>query len=132
MAEQKARTRHGVELLVEEWCHDGRLPFAHHSKGNVIITSGERYGWGFDQFIRTSAPNDLKQLGPGRVKNALRDAWGTKHTDQRVLGKLICGVEFPTLSVTRAAFEKRHNGGQKMDWRSSATEWEGFDHELPF
>jgi hypothetical protein len=68
-------------------------------------------------------------MGPGKVKNALKKQWRTKHWRQRVGAHIVVGVEFPPLADLRAAFVKKHG---PQDWRAADVHvWEGSD-EVPF
>lgn len=125
---QRANTRKGVDAMVEEWCHEGRLPFSHANNPNVIITSGEARGWGFDHAIRASG----RGQSPGKIKNDLRLKWGTEHFHSTIAGKFCTGIRLPALADLRAMFEAIHNGGRPMDWRSDATKWEASNDDLPF
>src|SRR2546423_4015468 len=118
MVEQQERTRSGVELLVEEWCGEGIAPFSDSSKPHVIITSGSdsMMPWGFDNFIQTKSPQDLRRLGPTRIKRALTKDWGTSHFHGRVNGRLVSGIELPPLPALRKTFETRFLGGEPINW----------------
>lgn len=124
LVEQQERTRKGVDLLVEEWCHEGHLPFSHPNKPHVIVTSGSEapIPSGFDNFIRTKAPGDLRQLGPTRIKTVLTNEWGTSRFHGRIHGQLVSGIEVPPLAVLRKTFETRCNGGKQITW-PAGNEW---------
>jgi hypothetical protein len=118
MLEQQERTRNGIELLVEEWCREGIAPFSCNDKPHVIVTSGSdaKTPWGFDNFIRSKAPEDLRRLGPTRVKGALAKDWGTSRFHGRVAGVIVSGIELPSLPMLRKTFEARCNGGKPIKW----------------
>jgi hypothetical protein len=124
LKEQQERTRSGIELLVEEWCREGVAPYSHPDKPHVIVTSGSDAAIpsGFDNFIRSKAPEDLRRLGPIRIKKALTKDWGTKQFRGRVGGRLVNGIELPSLPALRKNFEDRCNGGKQIDWADGA-EW---------
>ena len=124
MLEQQERTRSGIDLLVEGWCHDGRAPSSHPDKPYVIVTSGSdnKIASGFDNFIHSKAPDDLRRLGPTRIKRALTKDWGTKHFHGRVAGQLVSGIELPPLPVLRKTFETRCSGGKPISW-ATGNEW---------
>ena len=126
MLEQQERTRSGIELLVEGWCRDGIAPFSHPDKPYVIVTSGsdDKIPSGFDNFIHSKAPDDLRRLGPTRIKRALAKDWGTKHFHGRVAGQLVSGIELPPLPALRKTFEARCNSGKPISW-ATANEWAG-------
>ena len=124
MGEQQERTRKGVDLLVEEWCHEGHLPFSQSKRPHVIVTSGsdDPTPSGFDNFIRTKAPNDLRQLGPTRIKRILTKDWGTSRFHGRIDSWLVTGIEFPPLPELRKKFEMLCNGGKPINW-PAGNEW---------
>jgi Family of unknown function (DUF5906) len=128
MLEQQERTRNGVELLVEGWCRDGRAPFTRKEKPHVIVTSGSDgiTPWGFDNFIYSKAPDDLRRLGPTRIKRALTKDWGTLHFRGRVDRQIISGIELPPLLALRKTFETRCNGGKPIKW-PAGDEWVASD-----
>jgi hypothetical protein len=124
LLEQQERTRSGIELLVEEWCREGIAPFSRPQAPHVIVTSGSdgTTPSGFDHFIRTRAPDDVRRLGPTRIKRVLTKDWGTSHFRGRVGGQPVSGIELPPLPVLRNKFEDRCNGGRPISWLGSL-EW---------
>jgi CRISPR-associated endonuclease Cas3-HD len=124
MQEQQERTRSGIELLVEGWCRDGVAPFSQPDRPQVIVTSGSdaKIPSGFDNFIQTRAPEDLRRLGPTRIKRALTREWGTSHFRGRIAGLLVSGIELPPLADLRKTFETRCNGGKPINW-PAGSEW---------
>jgi hypothetical protein len=118
MLEQQERTRNGIELLVEGWCREGTAPFTSKVKPHLIVTSGsdDRFPSGFDNFIYTKAPDDLRRLGPTRIKRALKQDWKTLHFHGRIDGRLVCAIELPPLPALRKTFETRCNGGKPINW----------------
>ena len=125
LLEQKERTRSGLDLLVEGWCREGVAPCSHSDKPHVIITSGSDRipPSGFDNYIHSKAPEDLRRLGPIRIKKALTKDWGTTHFRGRIGGQLVSGIELPSLSALRKTFEDRCNGGQPISWQGGP-DWE--------
>ena len=125
LLEQKERTRSGIELLIEGWCREGVAPHSHPDKPHVIITTGSDVvpPTGFDSFIYSKAPEDLRRLGPTRIKRALAKDWGSSHFRGRVGGRIISGIELPTLSALRKMFEDRCNGGKPISWQGGP-DWE--------
>jgi hypothetical protein len=109
---QQARTRRGVDLLVESWLHERVLPFSMDDRPNVILTSGDNT---FDNWVATKAPIDLKMLGPIKIKNELRRDWGTKAWDGRSGGLHFAGIEVPAPDVLRALFVAKHG---PQDWHA--------------
>jgi hypothetical protein len=124
MLEQQERTRNGIELMVEGWCRDGIALFSHSERPHVIVTSGSdaKIPWGFDNFIHSKAPEDLRRLGPTRIKRALTKDWGTSHFHSRIAGQIVSGIELPPLRVLRKTFETRCNGGKSIIW-PAGNEW---------
>ena len=124
MQEQQERTRSGIELLVEGWCRDGVAPFSQPDRPQVIVTSGSdaKIPSGFDNFIQTRAPEDLRRLGPIRIKRTLTKEWGTSHFRGRIAGPPVSGIELPPLADLRKTFEKRCNGGKPINW-PAGSEW---------
>ena len=130
LREQQERTRSGIELLIEEWCREGVAPYSHPDKPHVVVTTGSDAAipFGFDNFIRSKAPEDLRRLGPIRIKKALTKDWGTSHFRGRVAGQLVSGIELPPLSELRKTFEVRCNGGKPISW-PGGTEWGGSNED---
>ena len=131
--DQRARTRHGVDAFIEEVCHDGRLPCAGSDFPDVAITSGAAQGRGFDHYIRNQADAELRGLGPGKVKNALKK-WGCEHWRESS-GHRRQGTQFPPLQELRRRFEQKHG---PIEWRAAEVkEWETegcsseFEFDLP-
>ena len=120
-ARQRANTRHGVTALVEEACHEGRLPCSCPESPDVAITSGAKNGHGFDHYIATLAPMELRRITPGKVKNALKENWACKHW-RETDGLRRAGIQFPPLTELRAKFEERFG---PREWRASNVDrWE--------
>lgn len=121
LREQAALSRHSVDALVEELCHEGRLPWAEiYEWPDVAITTGEEDGRGFDYFIRTKSDADLRRMGPMKVKHALKE-WGCNHWRESKLPKR-AGIQFLPLAELRAKFATKHGN---VDWRAAdVTKWE--------
>ena len=118
---QRARSRHGIDGFIEEVCHEGRLSWAVAAYPDVAITSGEQHGSGFDHFIRNKADAELRRMGPGKVKNALKRDWGCGHWKES-RGERRAGVHFPPLADLRRAFIEKHGN---VEWRAAdVEEWE--------
>ncbi len=124
LAEQQERTRNGIELMIEGWCREGVAPFSLPEKPHVIVTSGSdnMMPTGFDNFIQSKGPQDLRRLGPIRIKRALTKDWGTMHFRGRIGGNVYSGIELPPLAALRKTFEERCNGGKHISWPGGA-EW---------
>ncbi len=129
LIEQQALTRHGVDALIEEWAESGNLPFALSDKPNIIITSGEEKGDGFDHFIRTHPSPELRFLGPLKVKRLLAKEWGARRVHSRTNGTEYYGIALPPLTKVRAAFETKHG---PQHWPEDVSEWGGSDVQIPF
>jgi hypothetical protein len=117
---QQANTRKGVTALVEEWCHEGRLPCADIDHPDVAITSGAEFGRGFDFYVKKQAPTDVQRLGTLKVKNKLKE-WKAEHWRESS-GLRRAGIQFPPLQDLRRKFEEQFGPQQ---WRApNVTEWE--------
>jgi len=114
LADQKARSRRGVDQLVELLCEEGRLPSAHGTQFSVAITSGEARGEGFWPAVRKWVPS-LKHENSRVIGNTLKQTWGCKPYEANGQS----GLRFPALPELRKAFDKRH-GKQEWDRRE---EW---------
>ena len=134
---QRANTRHGLAALVEEACHEGRLPCSCQDHADVAITSGARDGRGFDHYIATQAPMELRRMTPGKVKNALKEQWKCEHW-RETDGQRRAGIKFPALTELRSKFEEQFG---KQEWRAGAVDkWEACvdrretprDERIPF
>ena len=113
LADQKARTRHGVDALVERLATDGVLPSVvwQSTRGgrpvplpHVAGTTGESEGQGFYAAARTLVPG-LKFASSIVIANELRLRWkcntGWKSNSRR-------GIAFPPLAELRQLFDARH------------------------
>jgi hypothetical protein len=130
LRDQQARSRQGVDALVEDMLVESHVMFSHTNMPNVCITSGKEDGKGFDHYIETQAPMGLRYLGPGRVKNALKKEWGCEHFRGRIAGKIVAGIAFPPLPEMRAMFEERHGD---VGWPGTKDQqWEADNAEIPF
>ena len=115
LADQKARTRRGVDLLVELLIEEGALPSTHTRYPHVVITTGEERGEGFWPRARTLVPS-LKHESSRVTGNTLKGEWGCKPYEAN--GQ--CGLKFPPLDELRATFDKKHG---KQDWDSRRQTW---------
>jgi hypothetical protein len=121
LAEQKAFTRRGIDRLIEQIAHDGRLPSAHTVHVNVAVTTGEEDLKGFYHHARTLVP-DLRYDSSIVIASKLKDEWGCgpwKSGYQR-------GITFPPLAELRARFDAKHG---PQDWPGASdgggVDWEG-------
>ena len=115
LAEQKAHSRRGIDLLVEHLARDGQLPCANLTFPNVAVTSGEADNKGFYVAARNLVP-DLKHTASTVVGRHLKEDWGCtpwRGHDQR-------GITFPPLAELRARFNKKHG---PQSWPEAA-DWE--------
>ena len=115
LADQKTRSRRGVDRLVELVAHNAVLPSADMVHPNIAITSGEERGEGFYPGARNLVP-DLKYESPIVIARTLADHWGCKnwHSGNRR------GIRFPPLAELRTAFDVRHG---KQDWDEEIKCW---------
>src|SRR5262249_55164149 len=76
---QRARTRHGLDTLIEEMCQEGKVPCTDGEYPDVAITSGEENGRGFNFYINNRASTELRRIRAQNVKIALTRDWGCKN-----------------------------------------------------
>ena len=115
LADQKARTRRGVDLLVELLASDGVLVSARTEYANVAITTGEISGDGFWPAARKLVP-ELKYQSTRVIGRTLKEDWDCTPWESH--GR--SGLKFPPLEILRAAFEKKHG---TQDWDSKRKMW---------
>ena len=115
LADQKARSRRGVDLLVESLAAEGVLPNAHSTYPDITITSGEEKGEGFWPLARKLVP-DLKHLSSRVIGGTLKEKWSCKPWESH--GR--SGLKFPPLEELRGAFEARHG---EQAWDSKRKSW---------
>ena len=115
LADQKAHSRRGVDLLVEMLARDGTLPAARLGQPHISITSGEDRGEGFYPKARVLA-RDLKHMSSIVIARTLKREWGCKdwHSGN------VAGILFPPLKEMRETFDKKHG---TQDWPDKE-EWE--------
>jgi hypothetical protein len=116
LLEQKSMTRAGIDALIENLAMSGQLPNGHGRYPDVAITTGDRNGKGFWNWVRENH-GDLKFQQPAAMVTSLKKDWGCKHYQANSQ----VGIRFPALRDLRALFEKRH-GAQV--W-SETTTWLG-------
>ena len=97
LAEQKARSRRGVDLLVEMLAAEGRLPNAHGQYPNIAITSGEDRGEGFWARTRVLVPG-LRHESSRVIMRSLKNKWGCETWESH--GRH--GIRLPAPSSARA------------------------------
>ncbi len=108
LADQKKRSRRGIDRLIEQICTEGKLPGEHISKPDVSITSGEDHGSGLYPAARKIVP-DLKHVSSSVIRGTLKDDWGClnwKSGNER-------GLKFPQLKDFRERFDQKHGA---QDW----------------
>jgi hypothetical protein len=115
LAEQKARSRRGVDLLVELLAADGVLPSAHPSYPNIAITTGEEKGEGFWPAARTLVPS-LKHESSRVIGATLKKDWNCEPWESH--GR--SGLKFAPLDQLRLTFDKRHG---TQNWDSGRKRW---------
>jgi hypothetical protein len=99
----------GVDALVEALAIEGRLPYARQGSPHIALTTGERRGEGFWQWMKDEF-RDLQYLNSRTILGQLKE-WGCTRWhagSQR-------GIAFPPLADLRAAFDAKH-GTQKWDF----------------
>jgi hypothetical protein len=119
LADQKTRSRRGVDRLVEIVAHSGILPSADSTYANVAITTGEDRGEGFYHGVRAMVP-ELKHESSIVIAKALagKEGWGCEawHSGYRR------GIKFPPLSELRNRFDRKHG---PQDWPHDFKDWDG-------
>ena len=116
LADQKTRSRRGIDRLVEMIAHSGTLPAADIAHPAVAITTGEEKGEGFYHDARQMVP-ELRHDGSIVVKKTLKDAW--KCEDWKSGYRR--GLRFPPLATLRTLFDERHG---PQDWDNNIKDWE--------
>jgi Mesyanzhinovviridae DNA primase len=116
LADQKTRSRRGVDRLVEMIAHNGVLPAADATHANVAITTGEDEGAGFYAGARAMVP-ELKYESSIVMARTLKNDWGCKTWKSNSRR----GIAFPTLSQLRARFDRKHG---VQDWPADIDHWE--------
>jgi Mesyanzhinovviridae DNA primase len=117
LADQKTRSRRGVDRLVEMVAHSGILPATDPVHANVAITTGEEKGEGFYCGARSMVP-ELRHDGSIVVAKTLKEGWGCKSWKSGYRR----GIEFPPLPELRAMFDRKHG---RQEWQVDITDWEG-------
>lgn len=137
LRDQIARTRSGVDALVEKVCSEGEVPCAHHMHRNYTVAGDEVDG--FDRFIARHEDSNLRLLGPLRVKRELAKDWGCfigSAARLREGAKRLSGIQWPSLNDLRAKFIDKHGPQEWLnpeaeDWASSEEEdIAGYDEHL--
>ena len=115
LADQKARSRRGVDLLVELLIEEGALPAERQNFPNMVITSGAEDGEGFWPRALRLVP-ELKHQSTRVTANMLKKEWDCKSWE----GNGLCGLLFPPLKKLREKFDKKHG---PQGWDSKRQEW---------
>jgi hypothetical protein len=126
LKKQQARSRRGVDALVEKVCNDGRVPCADWRWANLSITTGYEERKGFDWFIDNHRDTSIRNLGADRVKDRLRKEWncitGSSTRRWRSKDQRVSGVQWPPLPELRQLFVQRHGPQVWLD--DVVTDWE--------
>jgi hypothetical protein len=115
LADQKARSRRGVDLLVELLIEEGALPAQRADFPNMVVTSGADDGNGFWPRALKLVP-DLKHQSNRVTANALKKEWGCTSWESNGL----CGLRFPALQEMRTSFDAKHG---PQEWDSKREVW---------
>ena len=115
LADQKMRSRQGVDGLVERLAEDGVLPASEIAHSNVAITTGEEKREGFYYQVRRIVP-DFKFISSIVIKKTLKSEWGCQEWKSGYRR----GIKFPPLAELRAKFDRKHG---PQDW-SNVSDWE--------
>ena len=116
LADQKTRSRRGVDRLIEIVAHSGILPAGDVTHPNVAITTGEDKGEGLYCGARSMVP-ELKHDSSIVVAKTLKDEWACKSWKSGYRR----GIEFPPLAWLRAQFDRKHG---PQEWPSDVQDWE--------
>ena len=123
LAEQAAYGRRGIEGLVEQVCHDGRVPCEHHTWEGFTVTSGEEERTGFYHYINMHNDREIKGKALMVVRR-LGKEWGCTtgiHRRESGTEDRTRGFSWPDLSELRARFEERFG---KQAWHNpDVTAW---------
>ena len=127
-AVEQLYSRHGIELLVEKACNEGRVPCVHYQEHPELSCTTERTGpyspIGFDEFVERHSNRELARMGPLTVKRRLVKEWGCqtgKTVRKQIDGVRIYGIAWPPLPELRERFEKKFG---PQEWlHPQATEW---------
>jgi hypothetical protein len=117
LADQKQRSRRGVDALIEHMTFEGQLLETHDLYADVaVVTERGADHKGFFAVAKVIAP-DLRHQQWVVVQKALKGEWGCKPWHSGNLR----GLQFPPLPELRAKFDARH-GAQAWedpdgDWR---------------
>jgi Family of unknown function (DUF5906) len=110
LADQKQRTRRGIDALIEHIAAEGQLIEAHDLRPDVAVTSERSDNRkGFFKAAQAIAP-DLKHQSWIVVSRTLKEDWGCEHWRAGGLN----GLKFPPLHELRERFDRRH-GAQTWD-----------------
>lgn len=115
LMEQKSMTRAGIDALIENLATSGQLPCSRLRHPDVTITTGDRNGKGFWNWVRDNH-GDLRYQQPAAMLASLRHDWGCGHYKSN--GEV--GIRFPPLRDLRTAFESRHGA---QDWNRDGETW---------
>lgn len=115
LMEQKSLSRTGLDALVEALCDDGLIPCSRSRAPDVAITSGDKNGKGFWNWVRDNY-QELRFMQPAAMAALLRKDWDCKRWKSN--GE--AGLRFPPLKDLRAKFDARHG---TQDWDPEASTW---------
>jgi hypothetical protein len=104
LVQQAALSRRGVDALVEQACHEGRVPCQHPHWPGFSNNSG------FDYFIDHHRDHELQRLGALTVKRRLKGEWGCmtgEATRRQINGRRTNGILWPSLEDLRFEFEEK-------------------------
>ena len=116
LADQKTRSRHGIDRLVEHLAQEGLLIAPHPKYTNVAVTTNEFKGEGFFAEAKKLVP-DLKHMSSIVIRKTLKDEWACEdwHSGYQR------GIQFPALGELREMFGRKHGDQQ---WSETGdTDW---------
>jgi hypothetical protein len=115
LADQKQRTRRGVDALIEHMVTDGQLLEAHDLYPDIAVVTERKDRKGFFAAAKVVAP-DLKHLTWIVVQRTLKEEWGcTPWKDMHLRG-----LRFPPLPELRAKFVAKHGS---QTWEDPDADW---------
>jgi Family of unknown function (DUF5906) len=116
LADQKQRTRRGIDALIEHIATEGQLIEAHDFYPDIAVTSERsNHRKGFFKAAQAIAP-DLRYQSWIVVSRTLKEEWGCTSWHSSHLR----GIRFPLLCELRRRFDERHGA---QDWEHPNADW---------
>jgi hypothetical protein len=114
LADQKQRSRRGVDALIEHMVTEGQLLEAHDLYPDIAVVTERKDRKGF--FKAAQAVADFRHQSWVVVQKTLKREWGCTpwHSNN------LAGLRFPPLPELRAKFDARHGA---QDWENPDADW---------